>query len=904
MAKRRDERSVSVGGQISIGSAISATRAAGDANVRRIEGMIQGAAEGLNKFLEVSERSRLTAGHARAFDAASTRFSTLKEEARLTAAEQGNYGDYPTLVKAAGKQTLDETLRAIQDPKLKKAFSDSWNSYLQDQQLNSYGEARTYQLEHSKRELDHSLKSMAASATGRDPVQNQALLKEVDASLEGAVKSGLMAPKEADNAKQAVSNSIVQKMVEENPRAAKMYLESPEAKKTLGDIRTSQLNARAEQKIKQLKIQQDAASKEQSRQIKLQVSRAEDSIDKGLPLDPSIVDSLNISATNTNDKSVLKEIRRLEVKNRITQDFVRLTPLEQENAIRILGDSDLELSNHLKKVHDNVKAGIKKDPYAQAIAMGIMDNPEALDFDGDIGPQLSARLANTAIAERRLGTKMMPMTNQELDALQEKFEASSYQDRAALAGDLVSGLGSKSTDVFKELNKRGSGTLAFAGLLATEGNLDLATQVFRGQDLRKTNKDMIPQFTADAREVEEDILGEYAIAGQRSATITAAQNIYLSLSAQENDYSGEFNEDRYEKALQMASNGGKIEYNDSEIEAPVRGMDDDDFQDWIDGISVEDINRLGGIHALGTDQYTSILKKSNLKNIGRGQYMVVVPTLVAGDVMEKPLLRNDGELFILDYHKLNSNEANVDTEVDEAPNKLAEEFVSTEVKKKNELTEKRATKSQVNNLMADAMTGGDERVAKEIDKSNKAIDANKSIGANILKHSSKADHKTISVFDTRSDILNEHGIKGKQRLSMFLAQVAHESNGFRNMEEMLSDDEAEVKYSYITKVGRMLGNTQPGDGAKYKGRGFIQLTGRWNYEHYGKLIGVDLINNPEKAAEPETALKIAAVFWQRKGLNKLADKGDFKAITKKINGGYNGHDNRKMWLQRFKGESN
>ena len=89
--------------------------------------------------------------------------------------------------------------------------------------------------------------------------------------------------------------------------------------------------------------------------------------------------------------------------------------------------------------------------------------------------------------------------------------------------------------------------------------------------------------------------------------------------------------------------------------------------------------------------------------------------------------------------------------------------------------------------------------------------------------------------------------------------------------------------------GRLdLGNTEPGDGAKFRGRGLLQTTGRANYAATGKALGVDLLLRPELLGLPPLAARSAGWFWQRKGLNELADAGDFTECTRRINGGLNG----------------
>lgn len=134
------------------------------------------------------------------------------------------------------------------------------------------------------------------------------------------------------------------------------------------------------------------------------------------------------------------------------------------------------------------------------------------------------------------------------------------------------------------------------------------------------------------------------------------------------------------------------------------------------------------------------------------------------------------------------------------------------------------------------------------------------------------------------------------RLAHFMAQVCHETNGLRCMREL-------GKPSYFRKyekgrLGKMLGNTTKGDGARYKGRGLMHITGRANYKAYqdsGYCMG-DIMDNPELIEKPLGATKSGAWWWWEHGLNELADKDDVVAVTKRINGGTNGLASRKRWL--------
>lgn len=136
--------------------------------------------------------------------------------------------------------------------------------------------------------------------------------------------------------------------------------------------------------------------------------------------------------------------------------------------------------------------------------------------------------------------------------------------------------------------------------------------------------------------------------------------------------------------------------------------------------------------------------------------------------------------------------------------------------------------------------------------------------------------------------MQEFEINTPERQAAFLAQIGHESGGLHWVVEIWGPTLAQSRYE-----GRAdLGNTEPGDGTRFKGRGLIQTTGRANYIKTGEALGVDLVAQPERLAEPELAARSAAWFWQTHGLNELADAGDFMRITRRINGGTNGYEDR------------
>ncbi|ANF84677.1 Pyocin R, lytic enzyme [Pseudomonas antarctica] len=143
-------------------------------------------------------------------------------------------------------------------------------------------------------------------------------------------------------------------------------------------------------------------------------------------------------------------------------------------------------------------------------------------------------------------------------------------------------------------------------------------------------------------------------------------------------------------------------------------------------------------------------------------------------------------------------------------------------------------------------------------------------------------------------------INNAKRIAAFLAQVGHESGQLRYVRE-LGSDQYLGKYD-TGALAERLGNTPQadGDGQKYRGRGLIQITGRRNYLACSQaLFGDDrLLREPELLEQPQWACESAAWFWQRNGLNELADKDRFTTITRRINGGLNGLEDRlQLWAR-------
>lgn len=161
----------------------------------------------------------------------------------------------------------------------------------------------------------------------------------------------------------------------------------------------------------------------------------------------------------------------------------------------------------------------------------------------------------------------------------------------------------------------------------------------------------------------------------------------------------------------------------------------------------------------------------------------------------------------------------------------------------------------------------------------------------IMPHARQANLEKY--YEPLVDAMREFQIDTPSRIAAFLAQVAHESGSLTYAKELASGEAYEGRAD--------LGNTEAGDGRRYKGRGLMQITGRANYKACGEALGIDLVARPELLEEAVPACRSAGWFWaEYKKLNDDADRGDFLRITKRINGGTNGWKDRVAYYDRAK----
>ncbi len=199
-------------------------------------------------------------------------------------------------------------------------------------------------------------------------------------------------------------------------------------------------------------------------------------------------------------------------------------------------------------------------------------------------------------------------------------------------------------------------------------------------------------------------------------------------------------------------------------------------------------------------------------------------------------------------------------------------------------------------MASNAYSGAVDTVSRGIETTATVVGDLASAGSAVIKGAGAVlKGKPKEIEQAVINALIKEGITDPKTLAHLMGQLAHESGNFRYMEEIASGAAYEGR--------KDLGNTQPGDGRRYKGRGPIQITGRANYTQFAKASGIDVVNNPELLSQPEIGTKAALWYLKSRKLINKAAAGDIRGLTKGINGGFNGLDDRiaktQGYLARF-----
>jgi len=161
--------------------------------------------------------------------------------------------------------------------------------------------------------------------------------------------------------------------------------------------------------------------------------------------------------------------------------------------------------------------------------------------------------------------------------------------------------------------------------------------------------------------------------------------------------------------------------------------------------------------------------------------------------------------------------------------------------------------------------------------------------------------RNVKFLDGINKTISDQNMSTVNRVAGYLSQIGVESEELLYTRELGNSayfNKYDIQFS--KKKAEELGNTSPGDGAKYKGRGLIQVTGKFNYAACGKALGIDLVNHPEILEQPLYASQSAGWYWGSRNINAAADEDNIVKITKLVNGGKMHLDRRNSYYEKAK----
>lgn len=825
-----------------------------------------------------------------------------RQNARFDDKGNPTYNKLTEDTRIIGEELMMKYVDDIDDPELKVRVVNSLKNSIANKQIGSLRIAKGQQMDHAQ----------AAYIGFRDAKLNEAKAGDFEAingplgEIEGALNDRVLAGEITETQKAEEMLRInrdarifhLQKAIGENPTAAKDMLKQGAGKLGINEEDHLNLSIRADNAVSALNKASEAQSKAIRSQLDFAFKQANEFLDMGKEVPQDLIGLLQHASRGTNFEA---EVKGLIQRQKPLGIFSKLNTVERQRTLEkiqsraILDPEFNKIRDNLNRLNKNIEKQLKEDPVNYIVSQGLIEPKQPLDLNSPLGQQIAARNDISALLKSEYNIDSHGLTAQELNQLSAHLNSLDSDQKLLQIADMTAALGREgSAALFADIKVNGDSMTAFAGMLVSENQNSIAKNIMDGQKLLKDKVMSAPNKILFQQELSKLKLPNYYDIEQKQDVIKAIHNIYVKKSFDAGDFDSEdISTSRLKSALKEATNGRPIVYNGVKIEPPVFGMDEDGFGDWVDSLTEAELLALGGISGISRP-IKDVLEDATFQNIGRGVYLVH-----PGDPGDPAVaLTGAGEPFLLDYdyiqNTLRKKSIPQDTMQPHVP--------TTEKNLEQEFIESLGLDKEVT-IEPESVPGTPQTTQQEVpplssmqlkptgfDMEN--IDILKKVS------SSSADESALQVLAAGMDsVLVENGIDTPLRKRHFIAQLAHESAGFRSMVELRSDSSAEAKYGAHTRVGKVLGNTQPGDGARYKGRGFIQLTGRYNYRAVGNAIGIDLENNPDLAAEPEIALLVAIAFWNSRDLNELADANNLKAITKKINGGFNGLADRRRRFQ-------
>lgn len=356
------------------------------------------------------------------------------------------------------------------------------------------------------------------------------------------------------------------------------------------------LIGREEARIKQIQAQQKARLSATKKNVAGKVNSLVDVMELGYDIDQEVLNEFD-SAVTTLD---MPESRSKMDSAFRGQQFARLPPAERQQLLNSLIERAPQEYSFYKNIDSKVAGLEKEDPLLHYSRQGKV---EIQGIDLNDPQSIQSRADSVNELTELTGIKSPLLTKQEQTAIIKTFNTLPADQKTSLVGNLVAGLGDDAAITLNDIAKKNGPSMALAGQLFMDGAPAVAESIFMGQDVMLNMKEIMPKSADFALEVDTALGAAYSDNPlQRKTVVEAAKAVYADMARTEGDLSGIMDSDRMQTALDQVT-GGLIDYESgswsisgqsSRIEPPQRGMTTDQFSDWIDDISVDDIENMGG----------------------------------------------------------------------------------------------------------------------------------------------------------------------------------------------------------------------------------------------------------------------------------------------------------------------
>lgn len=370
-------------------------------------------------------------------------------------------------------------------------------------------------------------------------------------------------------------------------------------------------------RLKQIEQARKAKQTATKKLYKEQVDGLIDVLQLGYEADDAFITD---ASTKLDVLDMTEEQRDLD-KAMLAQDFSRKTSQERQLILDSLVEKAPSEYSYFKNIDTKLTQLEKADPLLHYNRQGKIQL-ERVDYTD---PQ-SIRQRNYTVQELQeaTGSKVPLLTSLEQKQLVAQFNEMPANQKVAVVGNMVSGLGKDSITTLNSISKKNGATLALSGQLFMDGAPEVAESIFLGQEVMTNNKEIMPKESELNLSISTNVGTAYSGNPLQRKTVTSAiKAVYADLSRQEGDLSGVVDEARMEEATNMVT-GGLIKYESgqwqiggetSTIEPPVRGMTTDQFEDWVDALTPEDITAMGGSNMNAKEVLRLIKEEAQLESV-------------------------------------------------------------------------------------------------------------------------------------------------------------------------------------------------------------------------------------------------------------------------------------------------